>query len=164
MADIHGSPGGEAQGPAAPNPGPAPVPYAGPDQGAANVTYAVTAATFGLAGDDVMQGVTGNAVQESGYAHDVNAGLVTPFYAGGISPIYVGGDADAGGRDSVSGTVAGAVTAAEARYLELEGDTHAQGSTIGDIMTLPPSPLDPGVGTTGVTDPAGGYYDPPRGY
>ena len=48
--------------------------------------------------------------------------------------------------------------------MEHEADTHAQGSVLGDIMTLPPSPLDPGVGSTGVTDPAGGFYDPPRGY
>lgn len=164
MADVHGSPGGEAQMPAAPNAGPAPVPYAGPDQGMGNVSYAVTAVTYGMPGVEVMGGVTGNAVQESGYAHDVNAGLVTPFYGGQISPIGVHGDADAGGRDDVAATVAGAVAAAEARYLEHEGDTHGIGSTIGDIMTLPPSPIDPGVGSTGVTDPAGAYYDPPRGY
>ena len=161
MADIHGSPGSEAQMPAAPNSGPAPVPYSGPDQGAGNVTYAVTAATFSLPGVEVMGSVTGNAVQESGYAHDVNAGLVTPFYAGDISPVGVHGDADAGGRDDVSGTVAGSVAAAEARYLEYEGDTHAQGSAIGDLMNLPPNSLDPAVGVQG---PEGAYYDPPRGY
>jgi hypothetical protein len=31
-------------------------------------------------------------------------------------------------------------------------------------MALPPSPLDPGVGSLGITNPSGGFYDPPRGY
>ena len=99
MADIHGSPGGEAQMPAAAGAGPAPAPYAGPDAGAANVTYDVGSVPFSTPGVEVMGGVSGNAVQESGYAHDMNAGLVTPFYAGDISPVGVHGDADAGGRD-----------------------------------------------------------------
>jgi hypothetical protein len=80
------------------------------------------------------------------------------------SPIYAGGAADAGGRDIVSGTVAGAVAAAEARFGELAGDTYGQGSHIGDPMTLPPSPLDPGVGSLGEALPSGAYYDPPRNY
>jgi hypothetical protein len=38
------------------------------------------------------------------------------------------------------------------------------GGQIGDGMTMPPSPLDPGVGSlgSGQTDPSGGAYDPPR--
>jgi hypothetical protein len=113
---------------------------------------------------DVMQGVSGNAVQESGYAHDMNAGLCTPYYGGEISPVQAHGDADAGGRDDVAGSVAGSVAASSARWHEHQSDTYGQGSQIGDTMTLPPSPLDPGVGSTGTTDPAGGYYDPPRAY
>jgi hypothetical protein len=59
----------------------------------------------------------------------------------GISPIFVGGDADPGGRDTVAGTVAGAVANAQARFREHESDTHVAGtSTIGDLMTLPPVP------------------------
>jgi len=151
--------------PAAPNSGPAPVPYGGADLSLEPPEYGVPGVSMGMgAGADVMGSVSGNAVQESAYAHDVNAGLVTPYYAGDISPIQVHGDADAGGRDDVSGTVAGSVAAAEARFMEHEADTHGQGSTIGDIMTLPPSPLDPGVGSTGTTDPEGHFYDPPRGY
>jgi len=165
MADIHGSPGDAPQMPAAAGAGPAPVPYGGADLSPEPPAYSVPGVSMGMgAGADVLIGVSGNAVQESGYAHDVNAGLVTPYYAGDISPIQVHGDPDAGGRDDVSGTVAGAVAAAEARFMEHEADTHAQGSVIGDIMTLPPSPLDPGVGSTGVTDPSGHFYDPPRGY
>ena len=87
-----------------------------------------------------------------------------PYSPGVVSPIQVHGDADAGGRDTVSGTVAGAVSNAEARFHEHESDTYAQGSTIGDVMTWPPSPLDPGVGSTGTTDPEGHFYDPPRSY
>jgi hypothetical protein len=56
------------------------------------------------------------------------------------NPIYVGGDADAGGRDSVAGSVAESVAAAVARYGELSADTYAQGSQIGDGITIPPVP------------------------
>jgi hypothetical protein len=87
-----------------------------------------------------------------------------PYSPGEVSPIFAGGDADAGGRDIVAGTVDGAVAAAEARFGELQGDTYGQGSVIGDVMTLPASPLDPGVGSLGVTQPTGAYYDPPRSY
>ena len=153
--------------PQAMTPGPAPVPYSGPDQAAEPPGYGAGIAVPGMgmgAGADVMLPVpAGNAVQESGYAHDLDAGLVTPYYAGDISPIQAHGDADAGGRDDVSGTVAGAVANAEARFMEHVADTYGQGSTIGDIMPLPPSPLDPGV-VAGLTDPAGAYYDPPRSY
>lgn len=143
--------------------GPAPAPYTGPDQSPEPPAYAVTAVVWNLPAQDVMGGVAGNAVQESGYAHDVNAGLVAQFYPGAISPIGVHGDADAGGRDDVAGTVAGAVAAATGRYLEHEGDTHPQGSTIGDVMPVSSPPADPGSGP-GEALPTGHYYDPPRSY
>lgn len=43
----------------------------------------------------------------------------------------------------------------------LQSDVGA-GSQIGDRMTMPPSPLDPGVGSlgSGQTDPGGAFYDP----
>jgi hypothetical protein len=150
------------QMPQATSPGPAPVPYGGPgfalapDTGAAmpDVTSGVAA------GAGVLIGVTGaNHVTSSPLA----APNVNPYEAGAPDPVYVGGDADAGGRDIVAGTVAGAVAAAEARFGELRGDTYGQGSQIGDSLTFPPSPLDPGAGL-GLTDPAGHYYDPPRTY
>lgn len=87
-----------------------------------------------------------------------------PYDPGLPSAIQAHGDADAGGRDDVAGSVADAVSNAEARYHEHMTDTYGLGSTIGDIVTLPPNPLDPGVGSTGTTDPAGGFYDPPRNY
>ena len=90
--------------------------------------------------------------------------IQAPHAAGSPDPVFVGGDADAGGRDDVAGDVAQAQANAEARYGEHETDTHGQGSVIGDLVTLPPSPLDPGVGSLGTTLPAGHYYDPPRGY
>jgi len=90
--------------------------------------------------------------------------IQAPYATSALSPIYVGGDADPGGRDDVGGSVAEAVSNAEARYGEHQRDTYGQGSTIGDVMTLPPSPLDPGVGSLGITDPSGAYYDPPRNY
>jgi len=166
MADIHGSPGDAAQMPAAPNSGPAPVPYGGADLSPEPPRYGagITDVSMGMgAGADVLIGVSGNAVQESGYAHDVNAGLVTPYVAGDIAPIQAHGDADAGGRDTVAGTVAGAVANAEARFMEHVTDTYGQGSVIGDLMTFPPSPLDPGT-VAGVTSPEGHFYDPDRGY
>jgi hypothetical protein len=89
---------------------------------------------------------------------------VNPYGAGSLSPVLAHGDADPGGRDDVAGSVAAAVAAAEARFGEHMSDTYGQGSTIGDTMTLPPNFLDPGVGSTGTTDPSGAFYDPPRNY
>jgi hypothetical protein len=90
--------------------------------------------------------------------------IQAPYAPGSPDPIFVGGDNDAGGTDSVAGDVAAAMAAAEARYHEYQGDTYGQGSRIGDTVTMPPSPLDPGVGSLGTTDPAGAFYDPPRNY
>lgn len=164
MADIHGSPGDAPQMPQAATPGPAPVPYAGPAQFTEPPLYSAGDGGSRDPGTGVTAGLApGNAVQESGYARDMNAGLVTPYYGGAISPIDAIGDADAGGRDDVADSVAGAVAAASARWHEHQSDTYGPGSRIGDTMTLPPSPLDPGVGSTGTTDPAGAFYDPPRG-
>ena len=87
-----------------------------------------------------------------------------PYYGGAISPIDAHGDADAGGRDIASDSVPGSMDAAAARLTELQGDTYGLGSTIGDLMPMPPSPLDPGVGSLGVTDPSGAFFDPPRDY
>lgn len=106
-----------------------------------------------------IHGSPGDAPQDGVY----DAPVMAPYEPGRISPVYAGGDDDAGGRDDVAGTVAGAMANAQARYLEHESDTFAQGSVLGDVVTLPPSPLDPGVGSLGETDPSGAYYDPPRG-
>ena len=148
--------------PQADTPGPPPVPYGGPswplapDSGAAMPDVSPDRTP----GAEVMGGVTGaNHVSEAPLA----APNQNPYEPGAVSPIYVGGDADAGGRDIVSGTVAGALANAEARFGELRGDTYGQGSRIGDLMDFPSSPLDPGAGS-GLTDPAGHYYDPPRSY
>jgi hypothetical protein len=81
-----------------------------------------------------------------------------------LSPIMFPGDPDAGGRDDVAATVDGSVASAQARFAEHESDTFGLGSTIGDLVMLPPNPLDPGVGSLGQTDPAGSFYDPPRSY
>lgn len=99
-----------------------------------------------------IHGSPGSAPQvpASGFA------IQAPYAPGSPDPVLAGGDADAGGRDDVSGTVAGAAASAEARYREMEADTHGQGSTIGDLMDLPP------YGTAGTV--AGSYYDPPRSY
>lgn len=90
--------------------------------------------------------------------------IQAPYAPGEPGRIGVHGDADAGGGDKITGDVAGAAAASDARWRELQSDTYGQGSVIGDVMTLPPSPLDPGVGSLGVTDPSGAYYDPPRNY
>ena len=88
---------------------------------------------------------------------------MTPYYGGPLDPVEAMGDADAGGRDDVSSTVAGAVANANARWHEHQSDTFGVGSTIGDLVNFPPSPLDPGAGV-GNTAPAAAFYDPPRGY
>jgi hypothetical protein len=156
-------PGGVPQMPQANTPGPAPTPYSGPDERPEAPDYSPVPVSFSTPGVIVLAPAEGGPLQESAYAHDINAGLVADFYPGAISPITVGGNADAGGRDDVAGTVAGAVANAEARSLEHEGDTHGQGSTIGDVFTLPPGPIDPGA-AAGEALPTAAYYDPPRSY
>jgi hypothetical protein len=54
--------------------------------------------------------------------------------------ILTGMDADAGGSDDISATVAGSVADAMARRAELESDTHGQGSALGDLVALPDPP------------------------
>lgn len=165
MADIHGSPGSAPQMPAAPGAGPAPVPYGGADLSPEPPDYA--AADFADAGgatSAILAGVTGLNTTESAAAHDIAAATVdAPYYPGPLAPIDAAGDADAGGRDDVAGDVAGAVAHAEARWHEYLSDTVGQGSTIGDILNFPPSPLDPGT-VGGLTDPSGAFYDPDRTY
>jgi hypothetical protein len=74
--------------------------------------------------------------------------IQAPYEPGSTAPIYVGGDADAGGRDIVAGSVDAAVAAAKARFEEYQADTYGQGSQIGDVIILPPPP------------PFEGPYDP----
>jgi hypothetical protein len=153
-----------AQMPQATMPGIAPVPYTAGSQRPEPPDYGPPVVTFATPGVVVLSSAGGaNKVQESSYAHDVNAGLVANFYPGAISPIQMAGPGDAGGRDTVAGTVAGAVANAEGRYLEHEGDTHDTGGAVGDVLTLPPGPLDPGA-APGEAAPSGAYYDPPRSY
>lgn len=154
------------QMPAAAGAGPAPVPYQGPDLSPEPPDYAVALGPLADPGQHVMSGLAaGNSVVESADAHSIDARLAdAPYYPGSVSPVYVGGDADAGGRDDVASTVGGAVAAQSARWHELQSDTFGAGSVIGDLMALPPNPLDPGVGSLGTTDPAGHFYDPPRDY
>jgi hypothetical protein len=91
--------------------------------------------------------------------------IQAPYEAGTPGPIEAHGNADAGGRDDVAGTVAGAQASAEARYHEHMSDATGTGpGVIGDLMQLPGSGLDPGVGSLGIADPSGGFYDPPRNY
>lgn len=77
--------------------------------------------------------------------------IQAPYDPGAAGHINVHGDADPGGGDRTSGTVAGAVAESDARLAELESDTSGQGSVIGDLMSLP--------AVTG-----GAFYDPPRDY
>ena len=147
--------------PQANTPGAAPVPYAGPEEQPEPPDYSIPGVSTGLApGAGVLNMVAGaNFVTSSSLA----APNPNPYEAGSVAPVAFPGDADPGGRDVVSGTVAGAVAAAEARFGELQGDTYGLGSHVGDLLAFPPGPLDPGAGA-GLTDPAGHYYDPPRGY
>lgn len=164
MADIHGSPAGGGQMPQAGNSGPAPVPYQGADQSPEPPDYAVDLGAPGGADAHVLAGVSGPSVVESAAAHDIAAGLAdAPYHPGAISPVNAMGDADPGGRDPVAGDVASAVAHVRERRAELESDTFGQGSVIGDLMSFPPGPLDPGAGV-GNTAPYAGFYDPPREY
>ena len=70
--------------------------------------------------------------------------IQAPYEPGSPGPIAAGGDADAGGRDIVAGTVDGAVANAVARFREHEQDTYGQGSTIGDLLPpVAPAPSGP---------------------
>jgi hypothetical protein len=166
MADIHGSPADGGQMPQAPNSGPAPVPYRGPGQSPEPPVYAVDLGTLvDPAADLIAVNPPMPGLSEQPWAHDAAAGSAdAPYYPGAVSPVFTGGDADAGGRDEVAGDVAGSVAAATARWRELQSDTYGQGGVIGDLMVLPPNPLDPGVGSLGVALPTGDFYDPPRDY
>lgn len=128
--------------------------------------YDVPAIGHGNAAGEVMDGIPSMpGLSEQSWAHDPGAGPPdAPYYAGPLSPVDAMGDNDAGGRDDVASTVQGSVAAATARWQEFESDTFAMGSVYGDALTLPPNPLDPGVGSLGQTDPAGHFYDPPRDY
>ncbi|SRR5258708_780864 len=144
--------------------GPAPVPYAGPGFAIAPDMLAPHDMTVIYPADGVLAGVSGNAVQQSPLA----APNVTPYYGGAVSPIHVHGDANPAGVDDMAATVAQAVHNAEARYVDHMQDTYGTGSQIGDLMTFAPATatgahLDPGI-APGVTEPGGGFYEPPRDY
>lgn len=157
MADIHPAPVPSMMMPSLNTPGPE-FPHGPADvNDGSGSDYGAPPTSWGMVGDDVMSGAQGGLLQESSYAHDVNAGAVAPYYAGSISPIFVGGDNDAGGRDDVSGTVAGAVAAAEARFNEYQSDVLPQGAAYGDLMNLPVT-LPSGEAAVG------SFYDPPRDY
>jgi hypothetical protein len=165
MTEIYASPADAPQMPAAPNSGPAPAPYAGADLSPEPPNYAADLGPMSDAAGAVMAGVTGLGTTEDPSAHDVNAGTVdAPYFPGHIDPIFAAGDDDPGGRSDVAGDVAGAVANATDRWQNLQGDLGA-GGTIGDLMVFPPDPLDPGAvgGLKGGTDPAGQFFDPPRG-
>jgi hypothetical protein len=147
--------------PAAPGPGPAPVPYSGPDPAPEPPDYGLGDVAISYPGAEVMGAAQGGILQESAVAHDVSAGTAdAPYVPGDISPVDAMGDADAGGRDDVAGTVAASVDAAQARYVEHESDTHAQGSVIGDLVDLPSSPFNPAVGMQGAEPPFEEPYFP----
>jgi hypothetical protein len=150
--------------PAAPNSGPAPAPYGGADQSPEPPEYAADLGPLTDAAGAVMAGVTGLNTTESPAAHDIAAGTAdAPYYPGPLSPINAAGDPDAGGRDDVAGTAAGAVANATGRWQEFQSDILPQGSVYGDLMQFPPAPLDPGAGV-GNTLPTAGFYDPDRDY
>lgn len=143
MAEIHGSPGAAPQMPAIPGAGTEPVPYAGPDLSPEPPLYAPPVFPLRPPGADVMAGVSGAmGVKESGYARDIASATAAPYYPGYPSPIVTGGGDDPGGRDVAEPTIAGAVAAAEARYLEYQKDTFGAGSVIGDLMDIPPVPAN----------------------
>lgn len=151
MADIHGSPADVPQNPQNMSPGSAPVPYAGTDQSPEPPVYG-PGLVLGDAAAEVMNGIPGMAsVAESPVAHDIAAGTAdAPYYPGPLSPIDAMGDADAGGRDDVAGSVAEAVANATARWHEYQGDATVAGpSQIGDAVTLPPVDSNAAVGVQG---------------
>src|SRR5215468_2213747 len=128
------------QMPAAPNTGPAPVPYNGPAMALAPGTAGPEFAVSVGVPAEVLATTTGNAIQRNPLA----APNVNPYETSSIDP----GD----GQDDVAATVAASVAAAEARFTGRETETHAQGSVIGDPMVMPPR-------TAGGNSDGGGFYD-----
>lgn len=57
-----------------------------------------------------------------------------------MSQIETAMDNDAGGSDTIAATVEAAVSIGMAHVMELESDTHQQGSTVGDLLATPPPP------------------------
>lgn len=151
VTEPDSAPTAPAQMPQADTPGPADVPYGGSDQQPEPPDYSIP---------DLGPDTPGPHVLAPSPGHEPEAPLAAPnpnpYDAGAPDPVYTGGDADAGGRDTVAGTVAEAVHNAEARFGELQSDTYGQGSMIGDAMDLPAE------STTGAD--GGAYYDPPRDY
>ena len=165
MADIHGDPRDAAQMPQASTSGSAPVPYAGPDLQPEPPDYAVDLGPVVDHPLDMIHPVTNLGTTESADATSLSPLAVSgdaPYYPGPLAPINAAGDNDAGGRDDVAATVQQAVANATDRWHEFMGDLGAAG-TIGDLVTFPPSPEDPGAGV-GNTTPTGDFYDPPRDY
>jgi hypothetical protein len=108
--------------------------------------------------DDGLAGVTARAPGASG---PPDAGvLVTGVrdLTGERLAQLAAGEADAGAA------MAAGMAAEHDRRNHYETDIMPLGAMYGDTMTLPPSPLDPGVGSLGTTDPSGALYDPPRDY
>lgn len=136
-----------------------------------------------MAGTDIATGVTTPhdpgvlPLQDTGSGIDAVA-AVTPVTPGlpsnRFDPAAQGGVFETAGdqRDRYTAMEAGA-RAGQAAGQAAENDrrNHYQaqalplGGRIGDGMTMPPSPLDPGVGSlgSGQTDPSGSFYTPPRG-
>ena len=164
MADIHPPPGPGEQMPQATGAGSAPVPYQGQNY-LGQPFYAADLGPMSDAAGDVMNGIVlGGTVSESAVAHSIPAGLAdAPYEPGSLAPVQSPpGDGDADDTDDVRGDVQGAVDAATARWRMHEQDTHAQGSTIGDLMVFPPAAIY--AGGVGNVTADGGFYDPPRDY
>ena len=134
--------------------GPAPAPYTGPDESPEPPAYGPPDVVWRTPNMDVLMPAEGGLLQESGYAHDVNAGLIAQFVPGTVSPVAMPGNPGAAG-DTVSGSVAGSVADATGRYLKHEAETHPAGSELGDALGVPVE----SAGNFG-----GAFYDPPRDY
>lgn len=88
----------------------------------------------------------------------------------GLMSAPPGTDQDAGSASTIAATVDGAVAAATARLGELEADTRPMGSSLGDVMTLPPHVFsdtselqgEPGAGpyVAGQSPPQSSSYTP----
>ncbi len=104
---------------------------------------------------------SGSGIDAVGGVTPVTGALSGPTYPG-IAPMY---------DDQIAADLADC-RAAQAAGMSAENDrrSHYQaqalplGGEIGDGMTFPPNPLDPGVGSlgSGETVPWGTFYDPPR--
>jgi len=104
---------------------------------------------------------SGSGIDATGGVTPVTGALTGPTYPG-IAPMY--DDQIAADLADCRAAQSAGMDARDTMLSHYQAQAMPLGGEIGDGMTMPPNPLDPGVGSlgSGETDPFGSFYDPPR--